>query len=311
MIKNLKLKIMRPVGFHQKIERIVKEASANVTKKSGWKKITKCLACNNKNNEDWLLKNNIIIKNCLNCGLGFASKQPKNLDDVYNLRSEIIDKKKTHKVRAKYFTKTFGKERIKFIKKFKKSGNLLDYGCGTGEFANLAQSTFNTFAYDYSKKMALFVNRTYKIKSYNNIEDIKKKFDVITMYDVIEHLENPKKTLNVLMKQLKKDGIIVIYTPNKNSLAFDLLREKSNLCTTPFHLTYFTINSMKKILKKNFEIIYSKTYGLDIADIWAFIRDNRDFKISKKEENKLLSFQSVIDKINYSNHLRIVIKKIK
>ena len=64
------------------------------------------------------------------------------------------------------------------------------------------------------------------------------------------------------------------------------------------------------MINKNLKIIYSKTFGLDIVDIWSFIRDSKNFKINKKDENKLLSMQNLIDKINYSNHLRIVLKKI-
>ncbi len=309
-MKNLKLTIMRPKGFHNNIEKIVKQASINVSKKSGWTKIKKCPACKSNINENWLLKNKILIKSCLKCGLGYSSMQPKNLEDVYNLKSEILNKKKTHKRRAKYFTKTFGKDRIKFIKKFKKKGSLLDFGCGTGEFANLAKSNFETSTFDYSKKMTEFVNKTYKIRSFNRLENIKTKFDIITMYDVIEHLKEPKKTLEILKDKLKKKGIIVIYTPNKNSLAFDYLKEKSNLCTTPFHLTYFTINSVKKMVNKNFKIIFSKTFGLDIIDILTFIRDRKYIKINNKDKNKILSIQNLIDKINYSNHLRVVLKKV-
>lgn len=64
------------------------------------------------------------------------------------------------------------------------------------------------------------------------------------------------------------------------------------------------------MVNKNFKIIFSKTFGLDIIDILTFIRDRKYIKINKKDKNKLLSIQNLIDKINYSNHLRLVLKKV-
>jgi len=81
-MKDINLKIMRPIGFHKNIENIVQKANKNVANKSGWKIIKQCPLCLSKKNENWLVKNKIIIKNCLTCGLGFSTKQPNNLSDT-------------------------------------------------------------------------------------------------------------------------------------------------------------------------------------------------------------------------------------
>ena len=49
------------------------------------------------------------------------------------------------------------------------------------------------------------------------------KFDIVTAFDVIEHVESPVNFLNMIKKYLKKNGIVLIYTPNKNSLGFKLV----------------------------------------------------------------------------------------
>ena len=41
------------------------------------------------------------------------------------------------------------------------------------------------------------------------------KFDIVTAFDVIEHVESPVNFLNMIKKYLKKNGIVLIYTPNK------------------------------------------------------------------------------------------------
>ena len=59
------------------------------------------------------------------------------------------------------------------------------------------------------------------------------------MFDVIEHLTNPISTLNTIRKKLKKNGKIISYTPNINSLAaFELMGKNQNQ-VYPFQHIYF------------------------------------------------------------------------
>jgi 2-polyprenyl-3-methyl-5-hydroxy-6-metoxy-1,4-benzoquinol methylase len=310
-MKNINLKIMRPLGFHKNIETIIRKALANVKKKEGWKKDRKsCPICGSQKNKIWLKKNNINIFECANCETGYSSKIPKNLSDIYDLNSEIKDKIKVHKKRSNYISKNFLIDRLNIIKKFKKKGKLLDFGCGTGEFANLAKKNYDVYVYDFSEKLLKFVSKKYDLKICKSLNQKKEKYDIITLYDVIEHLENPTKILKLLKDNLKKSGILVIYTPNKNSFAFNFLKEKSNLCTTPFHLVFFTRNSFKKIETKNFKIKYLKTFGLDMVDIAVFLRDFKKIKFKKEDLNKFLDLQKIIDDIDYSNHIRVILQKI-
>ena len=301
---------MRPSGFHERIDNIVKKAQNNVTKKSGWKNNNNCPICRSKKKKIWLKKINVEIYECLICKTGYSKYIPNNLSEIYDLNSEVQDKIKSHKKRSKYFIKKFGTERLRFIKKFKKKGSLLDFGCGTGEFINFAKKQFKVNAFDFSLELSKFVEANYNIKTFSNLEKLKKKFDVITLYDVLEHVENPVQLLKRLNNNLKKNGIIIVYSPNKNSLGFDILGSNSNLCTAPFHLTYFNHQTIGKFLKKKFKIVYLKTFGLDLVDTYAFLRDKYKFKFKDSDLKKIFSYQSIIDEAHYSNHLRIVLKKI-
>jgi SAM-dependent methyltransferase len=300
---------MRPKGFHINIEKTIKTACSYVTKNSGWKKVLKCPLCKSKLKIDWLEKNKIKIFECKRCSTGYSSLVPRNLKEIYELDSEISEKLRVTKIRENYYKNSFIIDRINFIMKFKKKGDLLDYGCGTGIFAGSSRNFFNTEVFDYSEGILNYVKKKYNIKTYNSENKIKKKFDIITLYDVIEHLENPIKTLNLLSSLLKKKGIIVIYTPNKNSLAFDYLRENSNLCTAPYHLTYFTPASFNFLNIKNIKIVYLKTFGLDLADIFAFLRDQKKLNINEKNIKPFIDSQKIIDSLGYSNHLRLVLEK--
>jgi 2-polyprenyl-3-methyl-5-hydroxy-6-metoxy-1,4-benzoquinol methylase len=81
-------------------------------------------------------------------------------------------------------------------------------------------------------------------------------FDVITAFDVIEHLKRLSDFLSTVKNILKKDGLFIILVPNYNSLLFQLDKiihglKKTPLPNTPEHLTYFTMDSLKRLLKKH------------------------------------------------------------
>ena len=59
------------------------------------------------------------------------------------------------------------------------------------------------------------------------------------MFDVLEHLTNPIQDLIKIRSKLKKNGIIVIYTPNINSLAFELMGPRQNQVYPFMHTLFF------------------------------------------------------------------------
>ncbi len=85
-------------------------------------------------------------------------------------------------------------------------------------------------------------------------------FDVITLWDVLEHLYHPEDELKRCAKLLKKDGVLVVNYPDYGSYARKILSEK-----WPFflnvHLLYFTNKSLKKLLAKcGFELVETSPY---------------------------------------------------
>ena len=66
------------------------------------------------------------------------------------------------------------------------------------------------------------------------------------------------ETFKEFFRLLKKDGILLIFTPNANSIAFDYMMEKQNLVTPPIHLHYFNKKSIEKLGDKPLSLIYFK-----------------------------------------------------
>lgn len=76
-----------------------------------------------------------------------------------------------------------------------------------------------------------------------------KKYDIISMGDVLEHLDEPKRGLNKIYNLLNENGVVWISTPNYMS-AFNRLHKTSTaMWNEPWHITYFNKQSLEVLLK--------------------------------------------------------------
>ena len=112
-------------------------------------------------------------------------------------------------------------------------------------------------------------------------------------------------------KRLNTGGIILIFTPNFQSLGFYLMQEQQNLVIPPMHLTYFHKNTIKKLIKNKFNVVFNETFGFDLADYFSYLRLNNKIKIDTLMKKEIKDKQKIVDSVGLGNHLRIVLKKIK
>ena len=150
------------------------------------------------------------------------------------------------------------KNMTKFLKKIQSThptGTLLDVGCALGYFVELALNKgYDAYGFDpsdYAVHEAIKLNGKERIKqgTIGTTGYQPESFDVITLFDVFEHLADPKKDLQKLMTYLKKDGIIVIATGDTNSLAARILKRKWTFYIPPQHLFFFASKTMMTLLQ--------------------------------------------------------------
>lgn len=202
---------------------------------------------------------NIVI--CLFCGLIYVNPRlrKENILNSYSKSNEnnyILERKSR--------TKTF-KNAINFIKKYKKKGKLLDVGCAAGFFLEAARDEgFIVFGSETNKNLASWGKRELglKIEAFP-FERTKLKndyFDIISFWDVLEHLTDPLSSVVKSNKLLKNDGIIVINYPDISSIWAKLFK-KNWWFIVSVHLFYFDKKSIAKILQKSgFIIIKDKKH---------------------------------------------------
>jgi len=250
-----------------------------------------------------------IIRQCDNCRLIF-SEHKKNVRTNY---SNVVDEDYLKSKEARIKTAERDLAEIEKIKRNK--GKILDIGCGAGFFLKAAKDKgwyefgveLSKWAYNYCKKEGLNVYNT-------SIEDAKfpkNFFDVITLWDVIEHIENPTVLLENVNALLKKDGILVLNTPDIGSLSAKIMG-KNWLNLMAMHIFYFDRKTIKLILNKTgFDIIKIKSYSRIILPKYA-INWIKNYKVLFKVCDWILNWKVFNDfkiNINLFDNMLIYAKK--
>ena len=142
--------------------------------------------------------------------------------------------------------------RFSKLKKILKNKKILDFGCGAGGFLELANEVSDVCGIEKQKKMLEFM-KSKNLKVFSDICELNnEKFDVITMFHVLEHLNNPEKTINVLKGLLNPNGKLIIEVPNTNDALLSLYNCKffSDFTHWSCHLWGFNNKNLKKMLEE-------------------------------------------------------------
>jgi len=224
----------------------------------------KCNICNSDRIKNFMMKDRWNIVRCDDCGLVFLKNIPSDeeLKNIYD-DSFFKDGQKSPIEGSNYEENpTFynAQKRLEKIKKLgHEKGNLLDIGCATGIFMKAASSTYDCTGLDISNAATDFaineMGLNAKCGTIFNLDFERQYFDVITMWDVIEHVRDPSKYIEKVSQILRPGGLLVLSTGNIESLMFKIQRKNWHLLIPPFHLYYFNKTNITKLLENHgFEI---------------------------------------------------------
>lgn len=134
-------------------------------------------------------------------------------------------------------------DRTQFIKQ-NIFGKILDIGC---EYGNLHSLIYNKNLYGLDLNPKEYRKNVVKGDA-QSIPFRNSTFNSLVCGELIEHLENPKKFLQECKRILKKNGLIILSTPNKNSLINKLFKSYHH----HEHISLFDIKSLKTLVSKYF-----------------------------------------------------------
>ena len=187
------------------------------------------------------------IYRCSKCGLVFTSPIPRgealvraSSDDPMVFR----DPQELFKRQESYFAFMLNE-----LAELSHHGKLLDIGCGFGQMLRLARDRgFNVRGVEIQESSADYARRSGIDVFCGTVEQRKfddGTFDVVTMWEVLEHVESPSATLREVSRIMKEDGILSIVVPNvasKNA-------KRDPYWWKPYHFYHFSNETLSKYLR--------------------------------------------------------------
>lgn len=134
------------------------------------------------------------------------------------------------------------------------SGKVLDVGCGTGDRLDVFRKNgFETYGAETSDS-ADYAREHLRLNVIKgdlfNASYSDRFFDIVTLYNVLEHTHHPEEVCREIHRILKADGYLVIQVPNKNSFQCKIFKERWAAFDVPRDLYYFEPKTLISLFKK-------------------------------------------------------------
>lgn len=268
--------------------------------------LNNCILCNSPKLKIMPAYSRAFLVKCSDCGLVFGNKNPTSEELTnhytnyprYNTLSPITEKRYN--------------ELLDKFEAYRKTNNLIDLGCSNGLFLECAKKRgWNVYGTEYAQECLDYCEqRGIKVFKSDKLppEFFQLQFDVVTSFEVIEHINTPNPEMEFVKKILRKGGAFYVTTPNFNSFSRFLLKEKWNVIEYPEHLTYYTARTLDKLVRKhNFKKDYLITTGVSLLrfnqsrgkdEINRTLTNNADENLRESIEKNIL-LQWVKNTINF------------
>lgn len=211
------------------------------------------------------------IRKCSGCSFHFTSPRPphdgigkyylsedyiSHSDKALNLKDRIYHRVRRSTIRSKY----------KLISHYHSSGEVLDVGCGTGDFlAFLQRKGYSALGVEVSPD-ARSIAAAKGLKVADTLEAIpaQARFQVITLWHVLEHVPDPRHTMEQLHAHCTENSLLVIAVPDHASWDRKHYGPKWAAWDVPRHLSHFRREDMKRLfLETGFEPIATRNMWFD------------------------------------------------
>ena len=220
-----------------------------------------CLICGEKSFSVVFTEFDVDILRCRSCGHVCSSFEGETHYDGYFGYESITDG--AHHWWDVAHRKMYDHFGANFLEG--KSGRILDVGCGLGFFVKRCQQwpSWEAFGCEISEQAVQFGKEKLGLSHLESglVEEAgyeAASFDIITLWDVIEHLKEPDGLLCHLASLLKDDGLIFIHTPNapiqlmkaRMKVALRGMQEGAHYLEAKDHLHLYGMATMKKLLER-------------------------------------------------------------
>jgi 2-polyprenyl-3-methyl-5-hydroxy-6-metoxy-1,4-benzoquinol methylase len=229
-----------------------------------------CILCNRTERSLLFQQDDWSVYRCSACGLGFLDPRPDpcELNELYRSSYFQSHYDQGFKLGSPEMKRRLSQEthRIRFFKKARRRGRLLDIGCGMGYFLLACRDAgYEVEGMDISADSAAYVRYELKIPvAVGTIDEVDyppATFDVITMWHFLEHAREPARYIQKAREWLKPEGILVVDVPNYKGTDARKMWDRWPQWSLPYHFYHFTPETLKLFLAKfGFRMIRRKSY---------------------------------------------------
>ncbi len=199
-----------------------------------------------------------LIVQCRRCGLVFHGNPPPE-EEIYeeyyggpeSAGDEYRPDSQTDRLAELH---AINQQRVALLRKYKLSARVLDIGCGRGYFLKTARErSYEATGIDVSGRAVEYARREFSLNvrraTVESVGVSHERFDIITMWHVLEHLNAPLQALRTVRNLLAESGFCLVEVPNLHSMKFILSGSRWEGGNHPrYHRTFFTAAALRRML---------------------------------------------------------------
>ncbi len=223
--------------------------------------ITACPACASRRCGRRFVKNGLAIHACRVCGTWFVADPPppETLREIYRegyFTESLAQHAGTPAEAAAWrATQSNARRRLRTLRRIAPNARrLLDVGCGTGAFLSVARADYACEGVDISSEAVRVVRDELGVPARSGdlltLDLPEAAYDVVTLFDVIEHVPRPAEVVGRVRELLAPDGVVMLTTGDVDSLAFRISPARWHLMTPPEHLTFFSRTGVVRLIER-------------------------------------------------------------
>ena len=227
-----------------------------------------CIACGGKDHSLYAVKDSYKIWKCDSCDMLFLFPLPKPSETEAVYSKEYFSGAKggfgyvDYDVDKEAMRSVFERYLRDFERILGKTGQLLDIGAATGYFMKIAEKRgwkahgveISMYAAELGRSRGLDI----ETGTIHGTAFGKESFDLVTMWDVVEHVPDPILDIGKACSLLRPGGLLAINTPDSGSWFAKFRGSRWHLLVPPEHIFYFNRASIRMILDKS---------GLEVIEV--------------------------------------------
>ena len=230
-----------------------------------------CPLCKEDRSSLWFNKDDYDFRLCESCSLAFIGPRPPepSLTDLYDKDYYRGDGRYGYTAYLKDCTEIAleAKRRLDIIRRWGgKRGRVLDLGCAFGFFLDVAKREgWEVNGVEWSRHSASYAQERLGIEVHPTLMKTSfpdGRFDLVTMWEYIEHLHSPLDELMEINRILKQGGLLALSTPNMLSAFLEDDFTSWKQFKPPEHLSFFTPATIKRFLESvGFRVLGIESVG--------------------------------------------------